>query len=399
MIEPPMSLPLIHVHPDHERRLRNGSPWIYSNELKPEPGLRGLEPGSLVKVAYSDGKAYGLAHYNPHSLIAARVLTRSRDVEIGPAFFERRFARALALRELLFDAPYYRLVHGEADGMPGLIVDRYGDTVVAQVNTAGMDKAQEAWLAALDRVLSPARIVFKGDAPVRTLEGLPEDVRVVKGPAEAPTYAEEFGRRFVVDPIGGQKTGWFYDQRANHAFAARLAADRDVLDVYSYGGGFGLAAASAGARSVLMVDRSQAALDNASASAGLQGVAQRCTFQRADAYDALDRMGKESRRFGLVICDPPAFVRSKKDLKAGLKGYRKLARAAAALVAEQGFFAISCCSHNVDAEAFLAEIWAGVREAGRGGRVLHRAGADADHPIHPALPETVYLKFMVWALD
>jgi 23S rRNA (cytosine1962-C5)-methyltransferase len=320
-------------------------------------------------------------------------------VEIGPAFFERRFARALALRELLFDAPYYRLVHGEADGLPGLIVDRYGDTVVAQVNTAGMDKAQEAWLAALDRVLSPVRIVFKGDAPVRTLEGRPEDVRVVKGPAEASTYAEEFGRRFLVDPIGGQKTGWFYDQRANHAFAARLAAGQDVLDVYSYGGGFGLAAASAGARSVLMVDRSQAALDNASASAELQGVAQRCTFQRADAYEALDRMGKESRRFGLVICDPPAFVRSKKDLKAGLKGYRKLARAAAALVAEQGFLAISCCSHNVDAESFLAEVWAGVREAGRGGRVLHRAGADADHPIHPALPETVYLKFMVWALD
>ncbi|HEX2524712.1 MAG TPA: class I SAM-dependent rRNA methyltransferase [Geminicoccus sp.] len=394
-----MSLPMIHVLPDHERRLRAGSPWIYSNEIKPEPSLRSLEPGALVKVAFADGKAYGLAHYNPHSLIAARVLTRSRDVEIGPAFFERRFARALSLRALQFDEPYYRLAHGEADGLPGLIVDRYGETVVAQVNTAGMDKAQEAWLTALDRVLSPERIVFRGDAPVRTLEGLPEDVRVVKGPEDSPTFAVEDGRRFVVDPIGGQKTGWFYDQRANHAFAARFARGRDVLDVYSYGGGFGLAAAAAGARSVLLVDRSQAALDNAAASAALQGVNASCTFQRTDAYAALDGLKKDGRKFGLVICDPPAFVKSKKDLKPGLKGYRKLAHAGASVVADQGFFAISCCSHNVDAEAFLSEVWAGIRDAGRGGRVLHRAGANSDHPIHPALVETVYLKFIVWVLD
>ncbi|HWL67359.1 MAG TPA: class I SAM-dependent methyltransferase [Geminicoccus sp.] len=394
-----MSLPIIHVLPDHERRLRSGSPWLYSNEIRPEAALRSLEPGSLVKVAFADGKAYGLAHYNPHSLIAARILTRSRDVEIGPAFFERRLARALALREMLFDQPYYRLAHGEADGLPGLIVDRYGDTVVAQVNTAGMDRAQEDWLQALDRLLKPSRIVFRGDAPVRALEGLAEDVRVVKGDPEARTFVEEDGRRFQVDPVGGQKTGWFYDQRANHAFAARLAAGREVLDVYSYGGGFGLAAAAGGAASVLMVDRSQAALDLAAASAELQGVAGRCSFQRADAFDAMDRLGKEGRRFGLVMCDPPAFVKSRKDLKAGLKGYRKLARAAAALTAEQGFLLVSCCSHNVDAEAFLGEIWAGIREAGRGGRVVHRAGANVDHPIHPALVETVYLKFLVWALD
>ena len=394
-----MSLPMIHVLPDHERRLRAGSPWIYSNEIKPEASLRSLEPGTLVKVAFADGKGYGLAHYNPRSLIAARVLTRSRDVEIGPAFFERRFARAMALRTLQFDQPYYRLAHGEADGLPGLIVDRYGDTLVAQVNTAGMDKAQEAWLTALDRMLQPARIIFKGDAPVRTLEGLPEDVRLVKGGEDVPTYAIEAGRRFLIDPIGGQKTGWFYDQRANHAFAARFAAGRDVLDMYSYGGGFGLAAAAAGAKSVMMVDSSQAALDNAAASADLQDVASICSFQRSDAYASLDRSHKENRKFGLVMCDPPAFVKSKKDLKPGLKGYRKLAHAAANLVAEQGFLTISCCSHNVDAEAFLSEVWAGIRDAGRGGRVLHRAGADSDHPIHPALPETVYLKFMVWALD
>ena len=390
---------MIHILPEHERRLRAGSPWIYSNEIKPEAGLRTLEPGTLVKVSFADGKAYGLAHYNPHSLIAGRVLTRSRDVEIGPAFFERRFARALALRQMLFDTPYYRLAHGEADGLPGLIVDRYDDTLVAQVNTAGMDKAQDAWIAALDRMFAPRRIVFKGDAPVRALEGLAEDVRMVKGAETEATFAQEDGRRFLIDPVGGQKTGWFYDQRANHAFAARFAAGREVLDLYSYGGGFGLAAAAGGARSVLMVDRSQAALANADESAKLQDVADRCSFERADAYDMLDRSGKQRRKFGLVICDPPAFVKSKKDLKAGLRGYRKLAALAAPVVAEQGFLMISCCSHNVDADAFLSEVWAGIREAGRGGRVLHRGGASADHPIHPALPETVYLKFLVWALD
>ena len=394
-----MSLPMIHILPDHERRLRAGSPWIFSNEIKPEPSLRTIEPGTLVKVAFADGKAYGLAHYNPHSLIAGRVLTRSRDVEIGPAFFERRFTRALGLRKLMFETPYYRIAHGEADGVPGLIVDRYGDTIVAQVNTAGMDKAQDAWIAALDRTLSPARIIFKGDAPVRALEGLAEDVRVVKGPDDAPTFAEEHGRRFLIDPVGGQKTGWFYDQRANHAFAAKFAQGRDVLDAYSYGGGFGLAAAASGARSVFMVDRSEAALGHAAESAKLQGIADRCSFQRADAYDMLDRLGKERRKFGLVICDPPAFVKSKKDLKAGLRGYRKLAALAAPLVEEQGFLMISCCSHSVDEQAFLGEVWAGIREAGRGGRVLHRGGASSDHPIHPALPETIYLKFLVWALD
>ena len=394
-----MSLPTIRVLPDHERRLRSGSPWIYSNELKQEAELKQIEPGSLVMVAYADGKTYGIAQFNPRSLIAARVLTRSRDVEIGPSFFERRIARALAIRETLFDRPYYRLVHAEADGLPGLVIDRYGDTVVVQSNTAGMDQATEHWLQAIERVLRPERIILKNDSSIRGFEGLEPEIKVVKGSEDAPCHVEEDGRRFLVDPIGGQKTGWFYDQRANHAFAARFAKDRDVLDLYCYGGGFGLAAAAAGARSVALYDRSQAALDLAQASAELQGVADRTSVERADAYDALDRLGEAQRRFGLVICDPPAFVKSKKDLKPGLKGYRKLARGAARVTAEQGFLAIACCSHNVDADAFLAEIWAGVREAGRGGRVLHRAGAGPDHPIHPALPETVYLKFMVLALD
>ncbi len=209
----------------------------------------------------------------------------------------------------------------------------------------------------------------------------------------------ENGLAFVTDPGGGQKTGWFYDQRANRRFAAGLARGQDVLDVYSYCGGFALTAAAAGAKSVTAVDSSAQALELAAASAARQGTGDRAIFERAEAFALLDRAAAEKKRYGLVIADPPAFVKSRKDLGVGLKGYRKLARMAAALVSEPGFLCLGCCSHHVTAEQFAAETWAGIREAGRGGRLLRSAGAGPDHPIHPALPETAYLKFLAYALD
>jgi 23S rRNA (cytosine1962-C5)-methyltransferase len=203
----------------------------------------------------------------------------------------------------------------------------------------------------------------------------------------------------VADPMGGQKTGWFYDQRPNRLFAARLAKGEAVLDVYSYCGGFALTAAAHGARAVTAVDSSAAALELAAESAARQGGAERCRFERAEAFAFLDRAAQDKRRFGVVIADPPAFVKSRKDLGAGLKGYRKLARMGAALVSEPGFLCLGCCSHHVSLEQFAAETWAGIREAGRGGRLIRTAGAGPDHPVHPALPETAYLKFLAYALD
>ena len=394
-----MSYPTIKILPGEDRRLRNGSPWLFSNELRMDEAAKALPRGTLVRLMAPSGKMLGVAQFNPHSLIAARLLTRNKDAEIDRGFVARRIARALQMRERLFDRPCYRLIHAEADGLPGLVVDRFGDTLVAQFNTAGMEAMTPLVVAALEEVFHPRTIVARNDGPSRQLEGLPQEVRALKGEVPERLELEENGLTFVTDPGGGQKTGWFYDQRANRAFAARLARGQDVLDVYTYCGGFALTAAAAGARSVTAVDSSAPALELAAASAARQGAAGIATFEKAEAFGFLDRAAVDKRRFGLVIADPPAFVKSRKDLGPGLKGYRKLARMAASVVGEPGFLCLGCCSHHVTFEQFATEAWHGIREAGRGGRVLVTAGAGPDHPVHPALPETAYLKFLAYALD
>ncbi|HLT02739.1 MAG TPA: class I SAM-dependent methyltransferase, partial [Geminicoccaceae bacterium] len=258
---------------------------------------------------------------------------------------------------------------------------------------------EPAVLEALERLLAPRAIVLRNDSPVRELEGLAQEVRIAKGSLDGPIELVENGVRFLVDPLEGQKTGWYYDQRDNRAFVARLARNQNVLDLYSYSAGFGLQAAAAGAQSVLAIDRSQLGLDLALAGAERNGLADRLEVVREDAFAAAERLAAEKRRFGVVVADPPSFVRSKKELKPGLRGYRKLARACGPLVAEEGCLAIACCSHNVPEDAFADEVWRGLRDAGRGGRLLRRAGAGADHPSHPALPESAYLKCFVYALD
>lgn len=394
-----MHYPKLELLPGQDRRLRAGHPWVFSNEIKMEPATKALPPGSLVTLADPHGRPLGLAHFNPHSLIAARVLTRNKDAAIDAPFLERRLARALHLRERLYDAPYYRLVHAEADGLPGLVVDRFGDLLSVQVNTAGMEALTDLLLAALERLLHPNAIVLRNDSPVRELEGLTGEVRVARGDCSGPVRISENGQTFLIDPLEGQKTGWYYDQRHNRAFVARLAQGQRVLDLYSYGAGFGITALAAGASGALAIDRSEPGLELARASAEANGFGDRLETRRQDAFAALDELLATKTRFGVVIADPPAFVRSKKDLKAGLAGYRKLARSAAQLVREEGVLAIACCSHNVAADAFADEVRRGLKDAARGGRILRQAGAGPDHPLHPALPESAYLKCLVYILD
>jgi 23S rRNA (cytosine1962-C5)-methyltransferase len=394
-----MRYPEIHLLPGQDKRLRAGHPWVFSNEIRMDAAAKALPPGEVVAVVAAERKALALAQFNPHSLIAARVLTRNPASRIDAAFIARRLARALRLRERLYEAPFYRLAHAEADGLPGLVVDRFGEVVVCQLNAAGMARLEGEILEALDATLAPRAVVLRNDSPVRELEGLESEVRLARGAIEGPIELVENGLTFLANPLEGQKTGWYFDQRDNRAFAARLARGLSVLDLYSYSAGFGLAAAAAGATSVLAIDRSQLGLDLARASAGKAGLEDRLEVDRADVFGALDRLATERRRFGLVVADPPAFVKSRKELKPGLRGYRKMARAAAAVVAEEGFLAIACCSHNVAPDAFAEEVRKGVRDAARGGRVLRLAGAGPDHPSHPALPETSYLKFLVYALD
>ena len=340
-----------------------------------------------------------VAQFNPHSLIAARVLSRNQNATIDTAFLERRLTRALRLRERLYDEPFYRLVHAEADGLPGLVIDRLGGSLVIQANSAGMDRLKPDLLDAIDRVLDAGLVIFRNDSPAREREGLELGIEVARGKADGPIELRENGLTFLADPLDGQKTGWYFDQRENRAFAARLAKGQRVLDLYSYGGGFGITALAAGAEDALAIDRSQGALDLASAAAARNGFADRLSTVREEGFAALERLAGEKRRFGLVVADPPSFVKSKRDLNAGLKGYRKLARAAAALVAEEGFLVIASCSHNVPMDKFRDEVRKGLGDAGRGGRLLRQAGASADHPSHPVLSESAYLKCLIYTLD
>jgi len=394
-----MAYPTLSLLAGQDRRLRGGHPWIYSNELKMDAEAKALRPGSPVRLVNADGKILAVAQFNPHSLIAARVLSRNQDLQIDVAFLERRLSRALRLRDRLYDRPYYRLVHAEADGLPGLVIDRFGDIVVCQINSAGMDSIKQLILEVIDQVLSSKVVIFKNDSPVREREGLGLDVEVVKGSLSGTVDVEENGLTFLADPIEGQKTGWYYDQRSNRAFVAELARDERVLDLYSYGGGFGITALAAGAKEVLAIDRSEQALGLAKEAALRNGFAERFSASREEGFAALDRLSSEKQRFGLVVADPPTFVKNKRELKAGLKGYRKLVRASAPLVREEGIFVIASCSHNVPIDLFRDEVRKGLGDAGRGGRLIHQAGASPDHPSHPMLAESAYLKCLIYSLD
>jgi 23S rRNA (cytosine1962-C5)-methyltransferase len=290
--------------------------------------------------------------------------------------------------------------------LPGLIVDRYGDIVVLQFNTAGMERARGDILAAVNAVLKPRLCVLRNDSPAREREGLSLGVEFVGGDAggemeseQVLAEVEENGVRYAVDLRHGQKTGWFFDQRENRRFVASLAKGRRVIDFYSHSGGFGVQAAAKGAASVTMVDRSSLALDLAMQSAQLNGAEAQCETIKGDCFSELGRLGKSEERYDVVIADPPAFVKSKKDLNAGGRGYRKLARLAAALVAPGGILFLASCSHNMAADLFLRHVADGLRDARRTGRVLRAAGADLDHPIHPNLPESAYLKTLTLQID
>ena len=391
--------PAIRLAPGRHKRIRAGHPWAYSNEIAMTREAKALPPGSIVRLLDSADGPLGAAMFNPRPLISARLLAPDPATAIDRDFLSDRLASALALRERLFDAPYYRLAWSEADGLPGLVLDRYGDTAAAQLNTAGMNRLAEDLTEALFATVGVRSIVFRNDTAARTLEGLPSETSRAGAPIEGPVEIVENGVRFVVDLTAGQKTGWFYDHRENRARVAALARDMDVLDAYSYVGGFGIQAAAAGARSALCLDRSEPALDLAAESAKRNGVAGACDFLRGDVFRTLEEFGREGRRFDIVVCDPPAFVKSKKDLASGLKGYRKLIRLAAGCVRPGGFLFAASCSQQVDAGQFAETLRGALRSLRRGGRVLHRGGAGPDHPIHPYLPESAYLKAVLLQLD
>jgi 23S rRNA (cytosine1962-C5)-methyltransferase len=391
--------PQVRLLPGRHKRVAGGHPWAYSNELDMTDEAKALPPGGLVVLTTHAGEAVGVAGFNPHSLIAARLIDRRPKSIVDADYLAGRLRRCLEMRERLYDAPCYRLVHAEADGLPGLVVDRFGDALAVQLNAAMMDRQRDALLAALEAVLAPRIVVLRNDSPVRRLEGLETGVETVSGDPSEPVELSEYGVRFLADLAGGQKTGWFYDQRDNRRFVASLARDSSVLDVYSHTGGFAIHAAAAGARSVVAVDKSAAALALAEQAAQRNGCVARCSFVKADAFNEMERLAAAAARYQVVVADPPAFVKSKKDLKAGIKGYRKMMRLAARLTAPGGYLLVASCSHNMTAELFDEQMRKTLSDANRTARILRRAGAAADHPTHPWLPESGYLKALVLQLD
>ena len=381
------------------RAIRFGAPWVYANELVIDRRTKNLAPGTLARLEDAERQPLGLVAVNPLSKIAARMLDSDSEAVVDQAWFETHLARALALRSQLYDDPYYRLIHAEADGLPGVVIDRFGDTCVIQPNAAWADVLLEILCAALIKVTGVTTVLKNAGGRTRTLEGLDDVSTVLAGNApEAPLPVPMNGATYLADLTGGQKTGIFYDQRPNHAFAAQLSRGKRVLDVFAHVGGFSLAALAAGATSALAVDGSAPALALAEEAAGLMQVSDRFATRQGDAFDTLTALRDEGAEYDVVICDPPAFAPSRNALEAGLRAYERIARLAASLVARDGILVLCSCSHAADLAQFRT---ASVRGIGRGGRraiLLHSGFAGADHPQLPQLAESGYLKSLFFRL-
>ncbi len=388
-----MGTPVLYLKKHEERRIRSGHPWVYSNEVdvKRSP-LPELAAGSVVEVQAYNGKPLGSAYVNPSTLISARLFSRRPGQQLNRGFLEHRVRQALALRERLFEGPYYRLVFGESDGLPGLVVDRYGDLLVVQIATAGMDCVSSEIVDALRAVLGPSIVVLRNDVSSRSLEGLETSVQTPVGKAPDEWELEENGARFRFQPVHGQKTGWFWDHRLNRSRLRPYVRHARVLDLFSYLGAWAVQAALRGAREVLCVDTSAAALVRAQDNAKLNGVAQRLKTVQGDAYQILRDLIADGQRFDVVVADPPAFIKRKKDVRAGTEAYQRLNRLAMRVLSRDGILISSSCSYRLTSETLMGLLWSGARHNDRRLQILEQGHQAPDHPVHPALPETAYLK-------
>jgi 23S rRNA (cytosine1962-C5)-methyltransferase len=392
---------VVRLKPKAEARaIRHGFPWVYADELVTDRRTQALPSGTLAVLEDGERRPLGLVTVNVKSKIIARMLDRDPEALIDEAWFANRFARALAHRARLYDQPFYRLVHAEADGLPGVVIDRFGEIAVVQPNAAWAETLLQPLVAALVAVTGVTTVIKNGQGRSRGLEGLAEEIAVIHGPTPlGPVPVPMNGATYLADLMGGQKTGLFFDQRENHTFAARLAKGARVLDVFAHVGGFALAALAGGAESALAVDSSAAALALAGQGAEVSGFGQRFATRQADAFEALEALGQETARFDLVICDPPAFAPAKPALEAGLRAYERIARLAAPLVAPGGYLVLCSCSHAADLQAFRNASARGIGRAGRRGLIIHTGFAGPDHPVLPQLAESSYLKALTFRLD
>lgn len=394
----PQSYPVARLRPNKGKAYLGGHPWVYKDELVLDRRTSALAPGSLVVLEDAKRVPVGVVAINPVSGIAARELDRDSEALIDEAWIKARLTRALNIREALFDAPYYRLTHGEGDGLPGLVIDRMGSVLVIQPNTAWAEASLPAILEALDSLIAPETVVINRDSRGRTQEGLEGGRETVRGTLDGPVLIRSGGALLHADIAEGQKTGVYFDQFPNHVFVAGLAGGKRVLDVFAHTGGFALSALAGGATAVTAIDSSARALDLARRAAEEMGVADRLVLNQSDAVDGMRALAGGDP-FDIVICDPPAFAPKKDALEAGLRAYERVTRAALPLVAQGGMLVLCSCSHAVTPDALRMAASRMFHKAGRRTRLIHSGRSGPDHPVHSALPESGYLKVLVFAMD
>jgi 23S rRNA (cytosine1962-C5)-methyltransferase len=389
------SLPPLRLKKNEERRLKAGHLWIYSNEIDIEATpLKDFAPGTNVSIEDQNGRPLGTAYVNPHTLICARLVSRDPKYSLDKSLIKHRLNIALSLREQLFDLPYYRLIHGEGDNLPGLIIDRYNDVLVVQITTAGMDNQKQAILEALEKIIKPKAIVLRNDSPSRKVEQLDSYVETAMGQLPDSVFVEENNTKFEIDVLSGQKTGWFYDHRMNRERMQHYVNDKRVLDVFSYIGGWGLQALTAGANDVMCIDSSQAAIDRIHHNAAINENINEANLAsvQGDAFEALKSLRQEREHFDVVIIDPPAFIKRKKDFKEGLNAYRRINQMAMQVLNKGGYLISASCSYHLGSEQLRDVILKSSRHVDRNAQIIEQGHQGPDHPVHPAIPETDYLK-------
>ncbi|MGY0216983.1 class I SAM-dependent rRNA methyltransferase [Endozoicomonadaceae bacterium StTr2] len=388
-----MTLPSLRLNKNADRRLKAGHIWIYSNEIdnKVTP-LTALQPGDQAVIENNTGKALGIASINPQTLICGRLISRDIRKPLDVSLLVHRIKIALGLRQQCFDKPFYRLVFGDSDLLPGLVVDRFGDYLVVQIATAGMEALKDEIVAALVKVLKPIGVLLRNDGNMRQLESLPEYVEVAYGDVPEVVELEENGVKFLAPLHTGQKTGWFYDHRPGRQRLQHYSKGKRVLDVFSYIGGWGVQAAAAGASEVICLDSSGQALDMAEQSADLNGVRDNFQTMEGDAFEGLRQLRDAGEQFDVVVVDPPAFIKRKKDIAKGEQAYRRINELAMRLLGREGLLVSASCSMHLQRDRLVDLLRAGSRHLDRNLQVFEQTHQGADHPIHPAIPETEYIK-------
>jgi len=383
---------LVRLRKGAERRVKAGHLWVYSNEIDVTTSVKGMDPGHGVIVEDYRGNGLGRAYVNPHSLITCRIISRDTEQVLDQSLITHRLKVALSLREKVYDQQCYRWVYGESDGLPGLVIDRFGGYVVIQITTAGMEMHRQAVIDAVVKVVEPTAVLLRNDSSSRKVEGLEEYVECVHGEWPEQLTLIENGVEFRVPGQTGQKTGWFYDHRENRQLLQRLAPGKRVLDVFSYVGGWGIQAAAAGAEYVLCVDSSEKALAYVGKNAALNGVSDKVDVMAGKAFEVLAELVRNKEKYDIVVLDPPSFIKRKKNYKSGLAAYRRINDLGLRLLKKDGVLVSASCSMHLPQDVLVDTVRAAARHCDRHVQLFAQGGQALDHPVHPSIPETRYLK-------